>query len=77
MLKCICKVFQVTPSNVMTDVILQWTVMSAIARAFLALSKLRLCCFIPRFFSIGYRRGVFQLILKYFGGVEVFCVRAI
>ena len=37
----------------MTDVILQWTLTSAIARAFLALSKLRLCCFITRFFSIG------------------------
>ena len=77
MLICICKVFQVTPSNVMTDVILQWRLTSDIARAFLALSKLRLCCFITRFFSIGYRRGVFELILKYFSGVEVFCVCAI
>ena len=61
----------------MTDVILQWRLTSDIARAFLALSKLRLCCFITRFFSIGYRRGVFELILKYFSGVEVFCVCAI
>ena len=72
MLTCICKVFQVTPSNVMTDVIMQWTLTSAIARAFHALSKLRLCRFITRFFSIGNRRGVFKLILKYFSGVEVF-----
>ena len=61
----------------MTDVILQWTLTSAIARDFHALSKLRLCCFITQFFSIGYMRGVLELILKYFSGVEVFFVCAL
>ena len=55
----------------MTDVILQWTLTSAIARFPRAFKTVTLC-FITGFFSIDYRRGVIEFILKYFSGVEVF-----
>ena len=64
------------PSNEMTDVILQWTLTSAIARTFLALSKLRLCCFLTHFLALAIGEMCSNYILKYFSGVEVFlCVR--
>ena len=55
----------------MTDVILEWTLTSVSARFPRAFKTATLL------FSIqfGYRRGVFELILKYFSGVELFvCV---
>ena len=55
----------------MTDVILQWTLTSASARVPRAFKTATLL-FHNTIFSIGYRRGVFELILKYFSGVELF-----
>ena len=58
----------------MTDVILQWPMTSVSAR-FPRAFKIATLSFHNTFFSIGYRQVVFELILKYFSGVEVFvCV---